>query len=298
MSVENGDKEKTKKISFLKPPIICPVCKKEFQKEEMLSGGGRLIAASLTSELRRIYQPNKKYGVIYPLIYGITTCPSCYYSAFQEDFLEIKPPLRKRINSNTEIRQEKMKEHFPDVDFTETRTLKHGAAGYIMSIYCYQFFDTRNAPTLKQGICSLRAYWCLSDLYNIEKDEKWLILKDFFLQKAAFFYDRAFERAQNGKEPLGLGLRYGPDVDKDWGYDGFVYLSAFLNYKVLAEIENELTKKVEVFQNSRRIVAKLFGTGKSSKEKPSDLLQLAKDVYDEIGIKIKDIEEETGMKFS
>ena len=75
---------------FLKNPIVCPVCGEDFKKEEMLTGRGRLIARDTTEELRRLYEPSKKVGELYPLIYPITVCPSCYYAACVDDFASIK----------------------------------------------------------------------------------------------------------------------------------------------------------------------------------------------------------------
>ena len=62
--------EETKKISFRqKNPVVCPVCKNEFYREEMFTGSGRLIAEKLTDELRRLYKESQKFGKIYPLVY-------------------------------------------------------------------------------------------------------------------------------------------------------------------------------------------------------------------------------------
>ena len=61
----NRYKKKTeqKKLSvsfYSKQKVHCPFCKKEFSREEMLSGGGRMQAGELTDELRRIFEPSKK----------------------------------------------------------------------------------------------------------------------------------------------------------------------------------------------------------------------------------------------
>ena len=72
---------------FSKNPIVCPVCETSFYKEDLLSGGGRLIAGELTEELHRTYEPSKKYGEVYPLVYAVLVCPSCLYAAYTQDFL-------------------------------------------------------------------------------------------------------------------------------------------------------------------------------------------------------------------
>jgi len=95
--MENEDSRK--KISFRqKNPTICPVCGYEFYREEMLSGGGRLIAGKLTDELRRTYEKNEKWGVIYPLAYVVTVCPQCLYAAYPKDFSTLLPDELQKIS--------------------------------------------------------------------------------------------------------------------------------------------------------------------------------------------------------
>ena len=86
-------KSETKKpvISYwAKEKCICPVCKKEFDREVMMSGQGRMIAGNLTEELHRNYEPSAKYGRVYPLIYEVGACPNCYTAFFWNDFKDLK----------------------------------------------------------------------------------------------------------------------------------------------------------------------------------------------------------------
>ena len=65
-----------KKISYrAKEATKCPVCGTTHFKEELLSGSGRLIAGKLTQELQRLYEDNKKWGKIIPLVYHVQVCP-------------------------------------------------------------------------------------------------------------------------------------------------------------------------------------------------------------------------------
>jgi len=77
--MKRDDDQQSKKeaaISYYsKDQIECPVCGAKFKREEMYSGGGRVIAGDLTEELRRLYEPSAKYGEVYPLIYSMTVCP-------------------------------------------------------------------------------------------------------------------------------------------------------------------------------------------------------------------------------
>ena len=77
---------------YTKQSVICPVCKKPFPREELLSGGGRLIAGGLTDELRRTYEPSSKYGTIYPLIYSVGVCSSCNAAMFWNDMTSFNDP--------------------------------------------------------------------------------------------------------------------------------------------------------------------------------------------------------------
>jgi len=60
-----------------------------------------------------------------------------------------------------------------------------------------------------------------------------------------------------------------------------IYISGLLEYKYGQKQNKELRlKKLEEFKKS---IARIFGLGKSSKEKPGPLLELAKNLYDKIG---------------
>ena len=67
------DTEKKKPVIsyWSKDKMSCPVCKKSFEREVMMSGNGRMIAGGLTDELHRIFEPSARFGRIYPLIYEI-----------------------------------------------------------------------------------------------------------------------------------------------------------------------------------------------------------------------------------
>ena len=80
---------------FEKKQTVCPVCDAKFYREELLSGGGRLIAGELTEELRRRYEPSKKFGEVHPLVYPVTVCPTCYFAAYPQDFGKLPDNGRK-----------------------------------------------------------------------------------------------------------------------------------------------------------------------------------------------------------
>ena len=84
----NGTEKKPSISYWAKEKVICPVCNKGFQQEVMQRGGGRMIAGPLTDELHRIYEPSKRYGRVFPMIYEIGCCPSkwnSYDNCYNED---------------------------------------------------------------------------------------------------------------------------------------------------------------------------------------------------------------------
>lgn len=128
-----------KKISyFTKEKIECPVCSFKFQKEEFLTGSSRLIAGELKIDLKREYIKNDKYGNIYPRIYSITVCPKCYFAAFPSEFNSI-PKNKKEILQNKKYERKKINTIFDNMlNFSKPRTLKEGAASYILAMLSYE----------------------------------------------------------------------------------------------------------------------------------------------------------------
>jgi len=89
---DTGPKKPLAVSYWSKTKIKCPVCQKEFQREEMLTGSGRLNAGALTEELHRQYIPTARYGKINPLIYAIGACPHCHSAFFLERLQRNKRP--------------------------------------------------------------------------------------------------------------------------------------------------------------------------------------------------------------
>jgi len=152
--MQNMEKEDSKKkISFRqKNATICPVCGYEFYREEMLTGGGRLIAGKLTDELRRTYEKNEKWGVIYPLAYVVTVCPRCFYAAYPKDFATLQSEDLQKIQATANARKQSIEKFFGKLDFNGERGLYHGAASYLLAMDCYSFRNKMVAPTFKMAI--------------------------------------------------------------------------------------------------------------------------------------------------
>jgi len=288
--MSDQDHEARRTTFFSKNAINCPVCETSFYKEDLLSGGGRLIAGELTEELRRTYEPSKKYGELHPLAYAVMVCPSCLYAVYPQDFLEIKEEFIEALKDQTDKRVESVSLVFEDLDFTGYRGLKEGAASYFLAMMCYDLLDRHYSPTFKRAISSLRAAWLLDSLHRKAFSQNYDYVSRLFYRKARFFYMEAIEMAQNGQEPLEAHVNFGPDLDKNYGYDGLLYIAGLLEFKYGPRQNKE--KRVKSLENAKRIVSKLFGTGKASKSKPSAILDKARELYDEMNKEIKQLQEQ------
>jgi hypothetical protein len=276
-----GDEDKELKTTFQsKKEYECPACSTVFRKEELLSGGGRLIAGKLTEELHRLYEPSAKYGEIFPIVYQSIVCPECWFSSMEGDFASLPPEKKEMVRDDVEKRMSETILVFPNVNFHEGRTLMEGAASQYLTLRCYDFYNRQSSPTIKQGISAIRCAWLLDELDKKypEQHYDWLAL--LFRKKAQYLYNEALAREQNGRETLS-GLKiFGPDTDKNYSYEGMLYMCAHLRYKY-GPAHDEAERKTSL-EDARRTIAKLFGMGKSSKDKPGAFLEIARALYDTI----------------
>ncbi|MFP4363440.1 MAG: DUF2225 domain-containing protein [Spirochaetia bacterium] len=275
------------KVSFFsKKTTTCPVCSTQFNKEEMHTGRGRLIAGDLTIELRRNYEASQKYGEVFPIIYTMIVCPGCYFSAFPADFESVNQQAIGALEGETQNRIARVEKLFPDIDFHQPRGIEEGAASYLAGMFTYEHFDKENAPTFKQGLCALRAAWACNDLHKKKPNDNYDYLSKVFYRKAAFLYSLAVEYEQSGEEALPSDFHFGPDTDKNYGYDGVLYISGFLVYKYGPKKNPE--KRKESLEKAKRIVARIFGMGKASKDKPAAILDNARDLFAKINNELKE----------
>ena len=276
----------TSKISFFaKQKTECPVCGATFVREELLTGRGRLVAGDLTEELRRKYEPSQKYGEVFPLIYPITVCPTCYFAAFPGDFFDIPGESKKKIEEESGKRLESIQRIFDSLDFRGQRTLNVGVASYYFAIMCYDYFPGEFSPVIKQGLSAIRAAWLCNDLHAKFPEENYEYLAKIFYRKARFFYTMAVEYEQEGKQGVSEAYHLGPDLDKNYGYDGVLYLAALLELHYGPREDEK--RREEAIGVAKRTVARVFGMGKASKEKPSALLEKSKELYEIIGEELK-----------
>jgi uncharacterized protein (DUF2225 family) len=284
-----------KKVSFREKNITkCPVCAYEFTQEKMLTGGGRLIAGKLTDELRRLYEENKKVGKIYPLAYLITVCPRCLYASYAQDFIGLPTDEVAQIRSAATARMQTIKKFFQDLSFETDRTLAHAAASYMLAVDVYNLRGKMVAPTFKKAVSSIRAAWLFDDLSKEHPDGPYKKISHFFYTKAYTFYEKVIELFMTGAEPVEAAGSLGPDSDKNWGYEGVLYLYSVLTIKFGAN-NPDVKKRIESFEKTKRTLSKVFGIGKTSKNKPSALIDMTRDQYDKINEKLTQWYQEIGQ---
>ena len=279
--------EREVKISFAsKEEYVCPVCETTFHREELLSGSGRLIAGVLTDELHRLYEPSIKYGDVYPLIYQATVCPECWFAAMDKDFADLPAESKFKAEDDRERRCVDTKLIFPETDFRKNRDIITGTASLYLLVRCYDYFPKEFSPTIKQAIASLRTGWMLDEMGRKFPGQHYDWLATLFKKKAHFFYNEAIRREQLRRETLSALKAFGPDTDKNYGYEGTLYLSALLTYKYAFQENPEL--RAPALETAKRTIAKIFGVGKSSKNKPGPLLEHARNLYDNITKELKE----------
>jgi uncharacterized protein (DUF2225 family) len=278
------------KLSFIsKEEYVCPVCDTAFHREELLSGSGRLIAGELTDELRRLYQPSAKYGEVYPLAYAAIVCPECWFASMDKDFSSLPKGVKKQARAYEDKRKVDVSRIFPNVDFYGPRNLINGAASLYLVVVCYDFYPKECSPTIKQGIAALRAGWLLDDMDKKYPGQHYDWVALLFKKKAQFFYSEAIQREQRGTETLSAVTIFGPDTDKNYAYEGALYLYGLLKLKYGARDDRE--QWCVALRDAKRTIAKIFGLGKSSKSKPGPLLEHARQLYQRLSEELNETDE-------
>jgi uncharacterized protein (DUF2225 family) len=297
---ENEDKQEKKfalsqkgsalKVSFLsKELFVCPACDESFRKEDLLSGSGRLIAGTLTEELHRLYEKSAKYGDLYPVAYTAVVCPKCWFASSIEDFSALPPEKKETVFFDADDRKAEVENIFPAVDFYEPRNLVSGIVSQYLTMRCYDYYTIEFSPSAKQGIAALRTSWLLDHINEKEPGQNWDWLSQLFKRKARFFYSKALEGESTGKEKLSGLKTFGPDLDKNYNYEGFLYICGLLEFKY--GDQSDLDKRKDSIAETKRTLAKMFGIGKSSKNKPGPLLEKSRNLYDLIAKELNEFDE-------
>jgi len=286
---QKPENDKEKKVTFIsKEPIVCPVCETSFNREELFSV--LVNAGDLTEELHRTYIPMHNYGEVFPLVFELTVCPSCWYSAYRPDFLGIPNKVTGTLRDLTAARVETVQRIFAGADFSSPRGLLEGAASYYLAMLCYERLPKEFSPVIKQGLSALRAAWLCTYLDERRPGENFAYAGRVFYGKARFLYRLAIELEQKGKEQLTTVKWLGPDTDKNYGFEGILYLSAILELKY-GPREDE-AKRIETLDSSKRTIAKMFGIGRKSKSRPGPLVDKVRALYDQLKLELHQDDEE------
>ena len=284
---KESDKKKIALSYWSKDKCLCPVCRKEFDREIMLSGQGRMIAGKLTDELHRIFEPSKRYGRIYPLIYDIGACPNCFTAMLWSDFKDIKnKDAIEKIYSHSEKRKQAVNTVFPYFDLHRQRSLFDGCAMYYLAMLTYEDANAEMLPTMKRAILSLRLAWLTGELNERCPGHNYDYMSKVLYQKATFFYEQAVVNEMNRVEKSSTLANCGPDMDKNYGWDGVIYLCGLLEYKYGQTDDQQL--RLKKLSQSKTAIARIFGLGKSSKAKPGPLLEKSRDLYDKLSAEVRD----------
>ena len=267
---------------FANTPVDCPVCESSFKQEVLRTGRGRIIAGDLLSDLRRSYKPSPKYGIVNPLIYNIVVCPQCLYATMPDDFKKVRAEFIPQIRETEENRKKYVKTIFDEeVDYQSSRTVLSGAASMFLAVSTYSCFPKDLSPTVRKAVCALRSSWLCRDLIADHPDRNFAAVYWYFRRLAWKLYERFIRYAETGEEAFDNMKKLGPDVDTDYGYDGALYIMSYLGYE-LKDFMDEYSK-YQKFSYYRNALSKVFGFGKSSKEKPSNILEIARELHEKMG---------------
>lgn len=266
---------------YEKEVLTCPVCRKQFKREMLRKGGGRLVMKEVGADFHQIYTPTEKYGDVYPLCYAVLVCPQCYYASYKNEFGKLKDFEVTALVEAENQRKALVDELFDHLDFINPRTLREGIASYLLALSCYDHLGADKSPTIRMGQSALRCGWLMQDYHKKFPADNWDYLALLMFRKAGFFYRRAVELESSMKERVSETPGLGPEHDKNYGYDGVLYLYAYLEYHYGPE--NNIKKRLEQVERARVYCGRIFGMGRSSKEKPALLLDRAHDLYDAMG---------------
>ncbi len=276
------------KVSYrAKNDTVCPICGYEFKREELLTGGGRMNAGELTEELHRVYLSTQKYGDVFPLIYPVSVCPQCWYAAYPRHFEELTAEEHSNIQDSIGRRKNLIKSLFKKLDFDKDRGLEEGISSYALAAQCYEYRVPKTNPTFYSGLSFIRGGWLAKDLHDRMPAENYDYMSRIFLRKASFYYGEVLEKERNRTESIEDIPHHGPDIDNNYGYDGVLYLLGvlLLNYGQ----SEDSSRRISALKEARSAVARIVGMGKSSKSKPSALLDLGRELHKKIKKELEDI---------
>lgn len=164
--------------------VICKACGKEFITPRIRTS--TIKVKSIDSDFK------KNYEDINPILYSITSCPECNYSARNEDFdkneLDYHPEIIKLALS--------IKEHKKNIRFPEDKniTIKQAEQKHILAITFYNCYKPPNF-TVISGLY-MHLAWIYRDIKDNKKEKEYLLL-------ARDNYIKAYEKGNFIPETIG-----------------------------------------------------------------------------------------------
>ena len=266
---------------------VCPICEYEFFREEMHGGRGRIVADTLTQELRYTYKPSQKYGTVNPLLYPITVCPNCMYASHKMDFTKVTSRAKENIVRTQNIRKTSLERVLPVINFSKPRGLPEGIAAYYYALLCYQYCPAEQSPTFKQGLLCLRIAWLCVDSHQVDSDANWNVMAHTFYRKARYFYRLAWEKNESEDEPFLTDFNLGPSIDKNFGVDGVRYLVSYLEFQWGPKNDVDIRKRN--LQSAKEHLSYIFGIGTSARSSVQDILTNAQNLYSAISAELSNL---------
>ncbi|NIZ40834.1 DUF2225 domain-containing protein [Entomospira entomophila] len=288
------------KISyFVKNPLTCPICGASVAKEDLLSGSGRLVAGDLTDELHRKYEKTKKFGAIYPLVYTLPHCPECYFTAFPSEWNGFKAKTSiKQVKEEQKKAYQRAESLLGSLKFTSHRRLEEGVASYLIALFVYEQADNDVIPVFRQALCTLRGAWLANYLAqeNPDLSETAQEIATMLYRKSAFYYRYACELEETTSYGFTKINFLGPDQDNNFGFDGVLYLAGLLEFKY-GQRQNNIAR-LKSLHSIKTTISKIVGSGKASKSKPKDILDLSRALYSAIKEEIEKLEAESSAELN
>ncbi|MGL5254884.1 MAG: DUF2225 domain-containing protein [Brevinema sp.] len=273
---------------FSKKEIVCPLCSCSFQREELQTGRGRINAGDLTPELRRLYIPTQKYGVVNPLLYPLAVCPQCLFAGLPSDFQRLSNIGKQDVEAQN--RHTMIKKIFgKTIDFTVNRDIAAGLASYVLAFMSTTHLEKDFSPTLRRGLYALRAAWLAGDLFAKSGVCHLGDLKTELYKQSLLNYESAMEKQLKNQEPFDGLVWMGPDVDTNFGYDGVIYIIGVLLYNQIEFLPD--ADKIKRIEMVKRNLSRIFGMGKSTRDKPEILISYTRDLYNKMNADLKRLEE-------
>lgn len=164
--------------------VICKACGREFLTPRIRTSTIKI--KSIDSDFK------KNYEGINPILYAITTCPDCNYSARNEDFdkqeLDYHPEIIKLAAA--------IKEHHKNLVFPETKeiTVKQAEQKHLLAITFYNKLKPPNLSTIAGLYMHLA--WLYRDEKNYDKEKEYLKL-------ALEYYIKTYEKGNFIPETIG-----------------------------------------------------------------------------------------------